>query len=891
MVITAAAPVLGSLVNPADPYLLHSPFPWLLLAPLAVALQHGLWAGLTSSVLLSGLAAWYALSAGTIPESFTSWSIGCGLTALIAGQIRDSVRGRTDKLTKRADHLQDRLERSERSRHLIQLSHAKLEERVVSSRTSLASAMDDAGRRMNEGHSMQELAQVLMDVLATQGHLHAATLYVAARDHGILLSEPVASFGGTGTSSALHPLVVRAFSTNKLAAIVDQIEVARNDTSVLAAVPLITARRRTVGVVAIHQMPFMMFHEEQLNQVFVLAGHLADLLFDRWSEVHGETQLARERDVRPSVMLAAVSSPVTAQNNRTFGAELGALAESNTKESAVASDESLSISIEVEADEVPAVETVNVAAVGQVRATRVDEAKRAADKVTTKLVRDRVTVSAVYSMRTDEVVVVSGTRVRESVEISGAHSEGHSLNVSVAARELESVLTSNVVGVFERGSAVAKETPVEETRTETVTSEPTQPLVAADEERRSEKPARTTAPARGRKNKRRAKADTSKTERLLAQSRKTAAATVEAIVTSDVAPAMVASAETIPAVPAPAAHVAEKVEPVATTSVRSPVILARTAVTAPRTNKGRVNTDTSDHTRDAEITPSEPEARESRTILPPPVENARTAILAAFARKARSEESDSTTSARPIMAASFRSSRISNSIRANTTSVPAAPTRTASTPVPEAVRATPAKAEDARASVRAAFQKARMPAPVADTTTTAAQSDADVARTVAAESTAPLAGPTEDARANSEIVRSLPRPVFDDSNRPSIEEARANMLATFAKARSISPTGRPSQPAMEAATASVTEAASSNVERVTSEPTTREDDSGVVQTHSVVAPVAPAKAPASERAARLPAPPAPAGFAAVRNVVQPAGEPRSRTQSLNGVAPRSSSSL
>jgi hypothetical protein len=83
MTFTAAAPVLGSLVNPADPYMLHSPFPWLMLAPLAVALQHGLWAGLTSSVLLSGLAGWQAMSSGSIPASFASWSVGCGITAMI----------------------------------------------------------------------------------------------------------------------------------------------------------------------------------------------------------------------------------------------------------------------------------------------------------------------------------------------------------------------------------------------------------------------------------------------------------------------------------------------------------------------------------------------------------------------------------------------------------------------------------------------------------------------------------------------------------------------------------------------------------------------------------------------------------------------------------------
>jgi len=72
-------------------------------------------AGLTSTAILSGLAGWQALSLGELPASFASWSIGCGLTALIAGQIRDSVRRRAEKLAQHADHLQDRLERSERS--------------------------------------------------------------------------------------------------------------------------------------------------------------------------------------------------------------------------------------------------------------------------------------------------------------------------------------------------------------------------------------------------------------------------------------------------------------------------------------------------------------------------------------------------------------------------------------------------------------------------------------------------------------------------------------------------------------------------------------------------------------------------------------------------------
>lgn len=286
LIITAAAPILGSLVNPDDPYLLKGAFPWLLLAPLAVGLQHGLWAGLFSSALLCAGALWQSLSTGTIPPEFSSWCIGCGLVALVAGQVRDSVRARSEQLRQRADELQDRLERSERTRHVIQLSHAKLAERVASGRSSLVAAIESAAQRMAETRSMHELGRVLLEVVANQGNLHAASLYIAGRDITQLVETPVASFGGNGESSAANPLVRRAFTTGKLAAIVDGPEATSTDKSVLAAVPLITSQRQIVGVVAVHQLPFMAFHAEHLNQMFVLAGHLADMLFDRWTQVH-----------------------------------------------------------------------------------------------------------------------------------------------------------------------------------------------------------------------------------------------------------------------------------------------------------------------------------------------------------------------------------------------------------------------------------------------------------------------------------------------------------------------------------------------------------------------------------------------------------------------------
>jgi hypothetical protein len=118
----------------------------------------------------------------------------------------------------------------------------------------------------------------------------------------LLVAQPVASFGCNGPSCARHPLVVRAFETGKLAAIVDAGDPDPRDRSVLVAVPLITSTRRVVGVVAVHQMPFMAFQTEQLQQLFVLAGHLADMLFDRWSTLHEVPLLPAPERVHATVI-------------------------------------------------------------------------------------------------------------------------------------------------------------------------------------------------------------------------------------------------------------------------------------------------------------------------------------------------------------------------------------------------------------------------------------------------------------------------------------------------------------------------------------------------------------------------------------------------------------
>jgi hypothetical protein len=188
--------------------------------------------------------------------------------------------------------------------------------------------------------------------------------------------------------------------------------------------------------------------------------------------------------------------------------------------------------------------------------------------------------------------------------------------------------------------------------------------------------------------------------------------------------------------------------------------------------------------------------------LPVPVENARTAILAAFARKANSEAfeavgSDLLSSTRPARAA-FGSYRPVPAELLRTRAQPsAAIARDLRLPVTtfaekKAPQAPPAKAEDARASVRAAFAKARAPASAAEETASAqamqpTESAGAHAASVAARS-------NEDAQAEARkpaayrVLAAASTAGFEDARaaaRPSIEEARAAMLATLAKARAI----------------------------------------------------------------------------------------------------------
>lgn len=274
--LTVAAPALGRLADASDPFRLEAPFPWLALAPLLVGLQHGLLPALASSSLLAAMA--YAYGHAVAPAEqpvLVGFTAGCFAIAALAGQFRDMFKLRTRELAKTGDELEEQLERLSRAHSALKLSHARLEERLAAERWSLDACLEHAQRALEGVSSPAAQAQVVLDVLAAHALVQGASLYDA--DERGLKRFPLAVLGQPAGLVFAHPLMQRAHATKQLVAL-SGTEPTAGDGRVLAAVPLIAASGRVLAVVAIHQMPFMAFHADQLDKLAVICARIADLL-------------------------------------------------------------------------------------------------------------------------------------------------------------------------------------------------------------------------------------------------------------------------------------------------------------------------------------------------------------------------------------------------------------------------------------------------------------------------------------------------------------------------------------------------------------------------------------------------------------------------------------
>jgi hypothetical protein len=332
--------LVSALLAPEDPLLIRGNFPWLVLVPVLVGVQHGALAATLSSGLLLAMGGLQGLGArGSFTpggEALAAFAGGCLAAGIIAGHFHDRVQARLSRLSQQASDAARRLSRLARTHAVVALSHRKLEERLAAGRWSLVSAFEQARRELARATSLSSAGELVLDVLANQALVQSATfLGVTSSDADDEITlEPCARVGNAPRVDLQHRLVQRALSTGRVVAIDTEALDAETDQAVLAVAPLVASSGKVLGMVLIHELPFMAFQAENLKALAVLTALLADMLEDHRALALPEERrpaLAEERALRavasPSEETSAEDTPASADEAHEGPEGEGAIAE------------------------------------------------------------------------------------------------------------------------------------------------------------------------------------------------------------------------------------------------------------------------------------------------------------------------------------------------------------------------------------------------------------------------------------------------------------------------------------------------------------------------------------------------------------------------------------
>jgi hypothetical protein len=293
LAITLIPSLATAYLAPDDPLLLGGHFPWLVLLPLLVGVQHGaLAAALSSALLVAAGVAHSVLGGPTSLGALAAFAAGCVSAGVIAGHSRDRVLARLMRLSREARQGAERLARLGRAHAVMKLSHRRLEERMAARSWSIVGAFDDARRALASQTSLAGVGEVVLHVLSNHALVQSATLLTLARDdRGHVALEARARIGNPPPFDTAHPLVQRALDTGRLVALDAESADGGAEQDLLAVAPLGTASGRLLGLVLIHEMPFMAFQAENLKGLAALTALLADMLEDRFvAEGHGSNE-------------------------------------------------------------------------------------------------------------------------------------------------------------------------------------------------------------------------------------------------------------------------------------------------------------------------------------------------------------------------------------------------------------------------------------------------------------------------------------------------------------------------------------------------------------------------------------------------------------------------
>ena len=283
LILSICIPVLGIFISPDDVFFVNAGFPWIILPPLLVALRYGTINGMISLFLIAaGILFYLHLKGESLAQFPLHIFAGMIILSLITGEIIESWKKRFSLQAQEKKYMDTRLKQLDNAYRVLQVSHGQLEDKFVDTTLSLRKSLDLIQKEVGQdAHKpLSSLAKKMLRLMGQFEWLEIAGVYAVDSKIGIL-ERPLATQGKMPPLIANDDLLTRALKTAKPINIKKSAYLQHADkinSNLLAVIPIVDAQQKMWGVLAIKQMQFTEFHQQNINLLSVISTYVANLL-------------------------------------------------------------------------------------------------------------------------------------------------------------------------------------------------------------------------------------------------------------------------------------------------------------------------------------------------------------------------------------------------------------------------------------------------------------------------------------------------------------------------------------------------------------------------------------------------------------------------------------
>lgn len=288
--ITTIPLVLLHLLRAEDPFCVKLGWPLPAVAPALIALMYGFFPALMSASIGLIWVASYALLSSVDPGALPTpvVIVGLLLAVLVPAEFREREMRRFRRMKEELKQLSESEKRLRRANYFLTRDEKPSSPQgggappSGQSSPSLASALKDAvgGLQavMQPGEYFAEANRRLLALLAARLSVRAAAVYRV--EDGQLATQAVASIGREVSNGLLNSKVGSCLADRRAVTVAERSPLAQGveDDSVLAAIPIEAPNGELMGVLLVFDMPFNVFHDQNVRMIWALAGQLGELL-------------------------------------------------------------------------------------------------------------------------------------------------------------------------------------------------------------------------------------------------------------------------------------------------------------------------------------------------------------------------------------------------------------------------------------------------------------------------------------------------------------------------------------------------------------------------------------------------------------------------------------